>query len=241
MTDTNTSANKLIERLFSAGAHFGYSRSKRHPSVAPFIYGAKNNTEVFDLERTAELLEEAKAYMEKLGSERKLLLFVGGKSEAQAAVKVAADTIGMPYVCGRWIGGTLTNFPEIKKRIERLETLRSERDKGELEKRYTKKERLLIDREIARLEERFSGIVPIKERAPDVMVLVDTKHEDIALREARARGIATVGIGNSDCDVRAVDHAIVANDSSAHTISLLLGELIEAYQKGLTKADAPSA
>ena len=128
----------LIERMFTAGAHFGYSKSRRHPSMAPFIFGVKKRVEIFNLEKTNTLLLSAKDYMKKMGQEKKKVLFVGGKNEAQGAVREGAAALLMPYVAGRWIGGTLTNFSEIKKRIERLKDLLLKREKGAFEAKYTK-------------------------------------------------------------------------------------------------------
>ncbi|MDP3965303.1 MAG: 30S ribosomal protein S2, partial [bacterium] len=159
-----------IKTLFEAGAHFGYSRTRRHPTASPFIFGTKDRNDIFDLEETQRRLEKACTFAgsisgsapiaasaparalpvrgtqtgeqsgEKPAGRAKQLLFVGGKNEAIDIVKEVAEKIGTPYVAGRWIGGTLTNFKNIRKRIDRLEKLMSERDSGELEK-YTKKER----------------------------------------------------------------------------------------------------
>jgi small subunit ribosomal protein S2 len=127
----NTSTNHIIEEMFKVGAHFGFSKSRRHPTVAKYIFGSKNNVEIFDLEKTKELLDKAKDYVKGLGKEGKTILVVGGKSESRRAVKNAAESINMPFVDGRWIGGTLTNAPEIRKRIEKYtkETRRRRRTK----------------------------------------------------------------------------------------------------------------
>ncbi len=137
----------LIERLFSVGAHFGHSRSRRHPSVSDHLFGAKGSVELFDLEKTAVALEEAKSFIESLARDGKVVLLVSGKAEARDIVRAAAEQANLPYVAGRWIGGTLTNFPEIRKRVERMERLTEERESGELGK-FTKLERLRIYREI---------------------------------------------------------------------------------------------
>lgn len=144
---TEVSNDPFIERLFSIGAHFAFSKSRRHPSMSPYIFGAKNKVEIFNLEETKKKLEEAKAFVSKLAADRKKIVFVGGKNEARQAIVRGAESIDMPYVSRRWVGGTLTNFGEIRKRIDRLEKLQDERDRGELGK-YTKKERLMIDWEI---------------------------------------------------------------------------------------------
>lgn len=220
-----------IERMFEEGAHFGYSKSRRHPSVASCIFGAKNRVEIFDLEKTKEQLDTAREYMYTLGKDKKTVLFVGGKHEARETVRHGAETLGMLAVFGRWIGGTITNFPEIKKRIDRLLELSEQREQGELEKKYTKKERVLFDREIAGLEERFGGLRTMT-ALPDALVIIDPKREHIAVAEARRKQIPIVALLNSDCDIADADYPIVANDATKRSISFFVNELVEAYQKG---------
>lgn len=133
MTKTDNSSNSgngVVDALFSAGAHFGFIKSRRHPSAKPFIFGVKNNIEIFDLEKTKDSLKEALDYVSELGSRNASILFVSGKSEAKAAITAGAESINMPYVAGRFIGGTLTNFPEIKKRVEKLQSWISQKEKG---------------------------------------------------------------------------------------------------------------
>lgn len=222
--------NSLVEAMFKVGAHFGLSKSRRHPSVKPFIFGVKNKIEVFDLEKTQEALEKAKAFVSSVGQSGKMALFVAGKSEALPAVREAAAKAGQPSVAGRWIGGTLTNFGQIRKRVEKLEARIIEKDKGELAK-YTKKERLLIDREIAKLELLFGGIVSMKDK-PGVLIVVDPKKEIIAVEEARQMNVPVVAIASSDCDLSLVNYAIPANDSSASSVAFFLNELAQAYNEG---------
>src|SRR5574343_509477 len=121
-TDTNNSnsGNGVVDALFSVGAHFGFIKSRRHPSTKPFIYGVKNKIEIFDLEKTSESLNKALAFVEDLASKNGKILFISGKNEARDAITATAESINMPYVAGRFIGGTLTNFPEIKKRVDKL-------------------------------------------------------------------------------------------------------------------------
>lgn len=219
--------NPKIESMFKAGAHFGFSKTRRHPTVAPYIFGIKNKVEIFDLEKTEVLLEKAKAYVESLAKEGKSILFVGGKSEARNAVKSGALSINMPYVDGRWIGGTLTNFMQIRKRVEKLEKLTTEREKGELAK-YTKKERLLIDREIANLERFFTGIVSMKD-LPKAIFVVDPKKEKTAVKEAQDMGITVIALAGSDCDIKFLDFPIVGNDSSQTSVNFFVQEISKAY------------
>lgn len=229
MTDKKTTST-LVDSMFSAGAHFAYSRSRRHPSVTPYIFGAKNKVELFDLEKTSELFAKTLEFIKTLGKENKTILFVGGKSEARKAVANAGLALAMPYVDGRWIGGALTNFKEIRKRIEKYERLVGERERGELTK-YTKKERLLIDREIENLEAMFGGIVSMKE-LPKAMFVVDAKRENIAVKEAQDMGIPVISLVGSDCNLLDVNYPIVGNDSSKTSIEFFLSTVVKAYEEG---------
>ena len=228
--------NPIIDKLFSVGAHFGYAPSRRHPSTAQYIFGQKGGVEIFNLEQTAECLDEALTYIKSLAAERKTVLFVGSKPEAKQTVVRAAERIGQPYVASRWIGGTLTNFSEIKKRLAKLEEHTSMREKGELAK-FTKRERLMIDREITNLEVMFGGIRGLT-KLPDALMVVDPKTENIAVEEARQLGIKVVAILNSDCNRSLIQHPIPANDSSAQSVALLLEEITKAYEGSL--APVPS-
>ena len=214
-----------IQTLFDAGAHFGYARSRRHPSSAPYLFGTKDRTDIFDLEETQRRLDAAAVFIGSIPS-GKQILFVSGKHEALDIVKSAAEKAGQPYVAGRWIGGTLTNFKNIRKRIDRLQKLMQERESGELEK-YTKRERLLIDREIDELLGRFGGLVSMTE-LPSALFIVDTRHEDTAVREANQLKIPVIGLASSDCDFSMIQFPIPANDTSVRSISLVCERITEA-------------
>ena len=220
----------IVKDLFAVGAHFGFVRSRRHPSAKPFILGNKDKTEIFDLEKTSQELAKALEFIETKGKEGAQMLFVGGKSEAREAVTKAGKELGMPYVAGRWIGGTLTNFSEIKKRIMRLEELKDQRERGELTK-YTKKERLLIDREIDKLEMYFGSLTTLK-ALPKLLVVMDPKKEYIAAAEAKKMNIPVVALAGSDTNLFEVNYAIPGNDASRQTINFIVGEIVKAYNKG---------
>lgn len=219
--------NSRVENMFKAGAHFAFSKTRRHPTVTPYIFGVKNKVEIFDLEKTEVLLEKAKDFVVSLAKEGKTILFVGGKSEARNSIKSGALSINMPYVDGRWIGGTLTNFTQIRKRVEKMEKLVSEKEKGELAK-YTKKERLLIDKEIANLERFFSGIVSMKD-LPKAIFIVDPKKEKTALKEAQDMGIPVIALAGSDCNIKGLDFPMVGNDSSQTSVNFFVQEIVKAY------------
>lgn len=229
-TGIENDSKSVVDALFSVGAHFGFVKSRRHPSAKPFIFGSKNNIEIFDLEKTSKELEKALIFVETQGKAKAPGLIVGGKSEAREAVEKVGRELEMPFVAGRWIGGTLTNFPEIKKRILRLEELTSQREKGELAK-YTKKERLLIDREIAKLELYFGGLSQLK-ALPKFVVVIDPKKEHIAVSEAKRMKIPVVGLAGSDSNLYDVEYAIPGNDASRQSIGFVLNEMVKAYKRG---------
>lgn len=224
----------LIDALFSAGAHFGFVKSRRHPSVKPFILGSKNNLEIFDLEKTSVELEKILAFVENKGKEKATALFVGGKSEAREAIIKAGRELEMPYVAGRWIGGTISNFSEIKKRIARLEELTKQREAGELAK-YTKKERLLIDREIDKLTLFFGGLSQLK-ALPKFLVVIDPKKESIAVKEANKMHIPIVALASSDSNLYKLDYVIPGNDASRQSVAYITNEIVKAYKRGKEEA-----
>ena len=231
LTETN------IQTLFDAGAHFGYGRARRHPTAAAYLFGTKDRTDIFDLEETARRLATAREFVAALAAKGSQVLFVGGKHEAIREVKAAAERCGEPYVAGRWIGGSLTNFKGIRKRIERLLKLTSERESGELGK-YTKRERLLLDREIEELQARFGGLVSMND-LPAALFVVDPRHEATAVKEANQLGIPVIALASSDCDFSLVQYPIPGNDTSAHSIKLVVDLIAEAYLDG--KVHAPKA
>lgn len=227
--------NKLVTELFKVGAHFGFVKSRRHPSAKPYLYGRKDNIEIFDLEKTSGALERALAFVREKGKEGALGLLVGGKSEARESVREAGRALSLPYVSGRWIGGILTNFSEIKKRIGRLEELKDQREKGELTK-YTKRERLLIDREIQDLETYFGSLSLLKS-LPKFLVIIDPKKESIALAEARQLNIPVVALAGSDVNLHELDFAIPGNDASRQTIAFVMDRVTKVYKEGAAERD----
>jgi small subunit ribosomal protein S2 len=220
-----------LKRLFDTGAHFAQVRSRRHPSMKPFLVGTKGRQEIIDLVKTTEQLEAAKAVMATLAKEGKTILFVGGKVEIAALVKKAAQDINAPYVATRWLGGTISNWTEIKRRVDRLAEIVEKAAAGTLAKQHTKLELVKIDRERKRLETRLDGITTLTKR-PDALLVVDTKHEKHAVKEANDAGIPVIGIMSSDCDFSDAAYPIVANDTSRKAVELILSELVEAFAKG---------
>jgi small subunit ribosomal protein S2 len=229
-------SNTDIQELFETGAHFGYSRSRRHPSAASFIFATKDKNDIFNLEETQRRLNEAGEFIMNIAESGKKALFVAGKHEATKIIRESAEKSDIPFVAGRWIGGTLTNFKEIRKRIDRLEKLIKERDSGERDK-YTKLEKLMLDREIDELEGRFGGLKNMKE-LPAALFIIDPKHEEIAVSEANQLGIPVVALASSDCNFDILQYPIPANDSSIKSINFFtyfISQLYEKNRKVITK------
>lgn len=214
--------------LMEAGVHYGYGRTRRHPTVTPFLYGSKNGVDIIDTEKTISQLEQAGSFLASLGAAGKTILFVGVKPEAHAAVTETAEALKQPYVTERWIGGMLTNFGQMKDRIQKLEKMREDKTSAEFGK-YTKKEQILLNRELARLERYFNGVAGLT-KMPDAIVLIDQRKENIALLEARKVGIPVISIGNTDCSIREIEYPITANDSSRSSIAMILGILKDAFE-----------
>ena len=235
-----TQTESRIKKLFDIGAHFGFSKSRRHPTVAPYLYTTKQGTDIFDLEKTNVLIDEAAAFVKKLGEEDKQVLFVGTKEEAAAITQKYAEKLSMPYVTHRWIGGMLTNFSELSKRVKRLVNLRTQSESGELESKYTKRERLELSREMEKLGANFGGIV-IMEKLPAALIVVDPRHESIAVKEANNLNIPVVAVMGSDCNVDVVSKPVIVNDAHTASVSFALSELASAYEEGKNARPAKAA
>jgi small subunit ribosomal protein S2 len=227
-TEKNTA---LIDKLFQAGAHFGFSKSRRHPSVKEFVFTNKDGNDIFDLEKTAVAIDTAAEALLEAGKNGKNVIFVSTKEETKRLVLKEAERAEAPYVVHRWIGGMFTNFSEIRKRIARLKQLTEEGASGELERKYTKRERVVIGREVEKLTFNFGGIKTI-EKTPDMMVVVDPRHDIIAVTEALDIGIPVIAIAGSDTNIEKIAHPIVTNDALQSSVTTILEVLTDAYLKG---------
>lgn len=226
-----------IEKMFEAGAHYGYSKTRRHPSTSSFIYTTKNKTDIIDLEKTEEMLKKANEFIKTLGSKNKVVLFVGTKPEAKETIKNAALSLGMPYVTERWIGGTISNFTEIKKRIAELENYRKEDKEGGLEK-YTKKERVVMAKKMEKLARYYSGLVGLK-KIPDALFVIDARAEHIAATEARKSDVSVIALVNSDSNIKGIDYPIIGNDAGIPSIKIFTTSVSNAYKAGVMSIPAP--
>ncbi len=219
-----------LKELIESGAHFGHQVRRWNPKMQKYIYGEKDGVHIFDLTQTKTMLEEALAELKKAASEGKVILFVGTKKQAKEKVKEAAEAAGVFYINERWLGGTFSNFEQIKKSLRSLKSLKEGLANGEFNKR-TKKEKLLIEREITRLERFFFGIIGM-ERIPEVMVVVDVKREKTSLREAKMKNVKTIAIVDTNADPNLVDYAIPMNDDASKALEYVLGLMATAINEG---------
>lgn len=224
------SDDNLIETMFKAGAHYGYGKSRRHPSVSPYIYATKNKGDIIDLEKTSVLLSTASLFVKGLSATGKIILFVGTKPEAKNIVKSIAESLNMPYVTERWIGGTLSNFTEIKKRITELENYHKDTKEGGLDK-YTKKERVVLAKKMEKLARYYTGLLGLK-KSPDALFIIDAESEHIAATEARKSDVPVISVVNSDSNIKNITYPIVANDSGIPSIKFFTSFIANAYKTG---------
>ncbi len=234
---STTNTSDVVAKLFAVGAHFGFTKRRRHPTTVPYLYGTKDGSDVIDLTKTAQQLEQATTIVAETVAAGKIVLFVGTKDEVATLVQNAAQTCEAPYVVNRWIGGMLTNFSEIKKRVKRLSDLQQENLSGDLERKYTKKERVVIGREMKKLDFNFGGIQTM-ERTPDLLVVVDPRYDEIAVAEARMLNIPVIGIMSSDSNASLLTYPVVMNDALQASVSYALELIVAAYQKGAASAPA---
>ncbi|MEI8174493.1 MAG: 30S ribosomal protein S2 [bacterium] len=232
--DIKENSDTNVEKMFKVGAHYGYSKTRRHPSVSKYIFATKNKGDVIDLEKTNIMLEKASEFVKSLGATGKTVLFVGTKPEAKEATKSTALSLDMPYVNERWIGGTLSNFTEIKKRIIELENYRKDSAEGGLDK-YTKKERVVLAKKMEKLERYYSGLISLK-KAPDALFIIDAKAEHIAATEAKQMDVPVISLINSDSNIKGIKYPIVGNDSSIPSIKFFNQTIANAYKSGTMTA-----
>jgi len=234
MTETKEKTKKADfkldpEEMARAGLHFGHRTSRINPKMKPYLFGARNSVHLIDLEKTIEELKEALKFIQKLISENKTLLIVGTKIQVRNLVKDMARDCGLPWVAERWLGGTLTNFETVSKRIEYFKDLEKKKAEGELEK-YTKKERAKIDQKLRNLEIKFGGIKNLT-KLPDAIFVLDMKKDELAIKEARAKGIRIIGITDTNVDPTLVDYPIPANDDAISSVKYILDKVKEVILK----------
>ena len=229
MQDTEVNNKSLIEDLNKAGGQYSLIKSRRHPSTKKYVLKSNDTTGMFDLNITVETLINTLDFIKNLGSNKHKILFVTKRDESIVLTRNIATNLNMPYVTGRWIGGTLSNFESIKFRIKRLQILREEYNSGKWDK-YTKKEQILLMREMSNLNEHFYGLVKLEENLPQAVFVIDPRRDNIAVLEARILGIPVIAICNADANINQVDYPIMANNNTKNSVSYILNKVEEAYK-----------
>lgn len=228
-----------MKELLEAGVHFGHRTGRWNPKMRPYIFTKRNGIHIIDLQQTITRLEEAYNLVRDAVSEGGIILFVGTKKQAQESIALEATRCGMPYVNGRWLGGTLTNFRTIRQRIDYLLNLEARQARGEFEL-LPKKEALGLEREITRLNNRFNGIKEMQ-GLPDLLFIVDTKRENIAVKEANRLGIPIVAMVDTNCDPDPIDCIIPANDDAIRATRLITAKMADAILEGKQMREAALA
>lgn len=208
-----------LEELLKMGVHFGHRTSKRHPKAARYIHTERNGIHVIDLQATVEHLKKALEFVEKIAKTNGTILFVGSKKQAKAIVSAAATDCQMPYIVGRWLGGTFTNFENIVRLTRKLEKMEREEEDGTWEL-YTKKEQVTFKKELVKLQETVGGIKNMK-RLPQAIFVVDIKKEKTAVSEARKTGVPIIALTDTNVNPELVNYPIPANDDAVKSIEVI--------------------
>jgi small subunit ribosomal protein S2 len=225
-----------MKQLLEAGVHFGHQTRRWNPKMAKYIFQERNGIYIIDLQKTVIKLREVYGVVKEMARQNKTFLFVGTKKQAQEVVKEEADRAGMFYVNQRWLGGTLTNFQTIQKRIQRLRELERQRDTGVFEV-LTKKEVGLLEDELRKLDRFLAGIKDMP-KLPDAVFIVDPRKERIAVLEARKLKIPIIAVIDTNCDPDEIDYAIPGNDDAIRAVKLMTGKIADAIIEGKTEAES---
>ena len=218
-----------IEDMEKAGVNFGHRISRLYPKMKQYLAGVKSTTHIIDLQKTSEGLENALEYIEKIISEKKVLVFIGTKIQIKDLIKETAEECDLPYVCERWLGGAFTNFPVIKKRIDYLIELENAKKQGGWEK-YTKKERIKINKEFEGLRTKFGGLKSLT-GLPEAIFVADIRKDDLAVKEAKMKGVKVIAICDTNVDPTEIDYPIPANDDAISSVKYILDKIKESILK----------
>lgn len=223
-----------IKELLAAGAHFGHKTSRWHPKMAPYIHSKRNGAHIINLEKTVEALDNALPELTKLAAKGEKILFVGTKKQLKDLVKTSAESVDMPYVTVRWVGGMLTNVDTVNKQIQKLKSLEKRMATGELEKRYNKLEVQRFQEEIDMLNERYGGIKSMNKQ-PVAVIVTDMVQDKNAIKEAKTLGIPVFAIADTNVDPTVVEYPIPANDDAIKSVQTILDYFVAAIKDGKAK------
>jgi small subunit ribosomal protein S2 len=232
MQDTQIIRKVDIQEMMDAGVHFGHLKSKWNPNMKPYIFMEKNGIHLIDLNKTARKLEDAALAAKNIAYSGRKILFVATKKQAKEIVSECAQSVNMPFVTDRWLGGMLTNFATVRKSIKRMTNIDKMKHDGTTQN-MNKKERLMLDRERAKLERVIGGIADMV-RIPAAIFIIDIKKEHIAISESHKLGLTSFGIVDTNADPNQVDYAIPGNDDASRSIEYITKYITAAIQEGLS-------
>jgi len=225
-----------MKQLLECGVHFGHQTRRWNPKMKPFIFTERNGVYIIDLQKTVRGLEKAYDYIREVAKNNGSVLFVGTKRQAQDTIKEEAERCGQFFINQRWLGGLMTNFPTIRKRVARMVELRKMEDEGNWAE-LPKKEVALLRKELGKLEKYLKGITNMK-AIPDAIFLIDPRREENAVLEARKLGIPVIAIVDTNCDPEVIDFPIPGNDDAIRAIKLIAGLMADAFIEGRQGEDA---
>lgn len=233
--NSNTPLNSALpivemEEFLKAGVHMGHTKNKRNPAMAPYVFGTRNNVEIIDVAKTVVKLEEAMVFVKKIIADGKKILLVGTKPAARRPIQETGEETGMPYVAIRWIGGTLTNFKVISERLTMLEGLEQKKSLGEFEQ-YKKKEKIKLEENLRNLQNTFAGVRNLK-KLPDALFVVDTIHDNLAVREAIRLQIPVVALVDTNTNPALITYPIPSNDDALPAVRFMVRKLKQAILDG---------
>lgn len=231
----NMSKMPTLLEMLKAGVHFGHQKSRWHPKMEQYIFGVRNGVHIIDLEKTQEQLDKSLNYVKNLVSKGQVILFVGTKRQAREITKAAAISCGMPYLVERWIGGLLTNFDEVKRRLKKYHNLKEMFATGEIEK-YTKKEQVTMKKQLEKLDKYLIGLTTL-DKMPDALYIADMRTEKTALAEAERTEVPTVAVCDTNVNPEKVSYAIPANDDAVNSIKMIADMVAEAVNEGKKEFD----
>lgn len=222
--------SETIKEMLEGGVHFGHLKRNWNPKMKNFIFGRKKNIYIIDLEKTAKKLDQAKEFLKEIAKSGGVILMVGTKRQIRPVIKELANSCRMPYVDQKWVGGLLTNFPTIKKRLERYVELLQMRAEGKFEG-IPGKEVVRLNREISRMDKKYSGLTFL-EGIPDCVLVVDPGREKACIREAVKLSIPLVGLVDTDSDPEEINYPIPGNDDAIKSVRFIISSLVEAINEG---------
>ncbi len=219
-----------MKQLLEAGVHFGHQTRRWNPKMKRFIFGERNGIYIIDLQQTLTRIEDAYTFVRDLVADGGTILFIGTKKQAQDPIQSFAEKVGMPYINQRWLGGMLTNFETIGKRVSKMQEYRRQRTSGEFDL-MPKKEALLLTRELEKLERNLGGIAQM-DRLPDAVFILDTKKEHIGVTEANKLGIPIIAVVDTNCDPDVIQYVIPGNDDAIRSGNLMCRVIADAVEEG---------